>query len=50
MSKTQVNLTITSETYEQFRQICRKEGLYINRQVEIMMEDFIKRHGDYKDK
>lgn len=42
--KLSANLQISREVYETFKQICDEKGMKYNRQVEIMMERFIKEH------
>ncbi len=42
--KTYANLAVSRPVYDCFREICNKQGWKYNRQVEKLMEEFIKRH------
>jgi len=42
MGAKNVTLRVNSETYEHYRNYCKKEGLLVSRQFEIMMEKQMK--------
>jgi antitoxin component of RelBE/YafQ-DinJ toxin-antitoxin module len=37
-----ITLRVNSELYDKYRELCKKKGLLVSRQVEIMMEQQIK--------
>ena len=37
-----ITLRVNSKTYEKYKNMCKKKGLLISRQVEIMMEEQLK--------
>ncbi len=37
-----ITLRVNSKTYEKYKNLCKKKGLLISRQFEIMMEDQLK--------
>ncbi len=37
-----ITLKVDSETYDKYREYCKKKGLIVSRQFEIMMEDQLK--------
>ena len=42
MESKNVTLRVNSELYDNYREFCKKKGLLISRQVEIMMEEQMK--------
>jgi len=42
MTAKNITLSVDSETYKKYREHCKKKGLLVSRQVEIMMEEQIK--------
>ena len=47
MDTKNVTLRVNSKLYEKYRAFCKKKGLLVSRQVEIMMEEQMK-EGDKK--
>lgn len=43
MESKNITLRVNSELYDQYREVCKKKGLLISRQVEIMMEEELKK-------
>jgi len=43
MESKNITLRVSSELYAHYREFCKKKGLLISRQVEIMMEEQLKR-------
>ena len=39
MESKNITLRVNSELYNEYRQLCKKKGLLVSRQVEIMMEE-----------
>ena len=37
-----ITLRVNSDLYDKYRELCKKKGLLISRQVEIMMEEQFK--------
>jgi len=42
MSSKNVTLSVNAELYDRYREFCKKKGLLISRQFEIMMEKQMK--------
>ncbi|MBU0459762.1 MAG: hypothetical protein KJ771_03055 [Nanoarchaeota archaeon] len=42
MESKNVTLRVNSELYDKYREFCKKKGLLMSRQVEIMMEEQLK--------
>lgn len=42
MESKNITLRVNSEIYEKYRGFCKKKGLLVSRQVEIMMEEQMK--------
>lgn len=42
MDTKNITLKVNSELYDQYRELCKKKGLIVSRQFEIMMEEQIK--------
>lgn len=42
MSSKSVTLKVESELYDKYREYCKKKGLIVSRQFEIMMEEQLK--------
>ena len=42
MQSKNITLRVNSELYDTYREFCKKKGLLISRQVEIMMEEQLK--------
>ena len=42
MESKNITLRVNSELYDKYREFCKKKGLLISRQVEIMMEEQLK--------
>jgi len=42
MESKNITLRVNSELYDEYRQLCKKKGLLVSRQVEIMMERQLK--------
>ncbi len=45
MESKNITLRVNSEVYDRYREFCKKKGLLISRQVEIMMEEQLKKEG-----
>jgi len=43
MGSKNITLRVSSELYDKYRSFCKKKGLLVSRQVEIMMEEQMKR-------
>ena len=43
ISSQNVTLKVNSEVYQEYRKLCKKKGLIVSRQFEIMMEEQMKR-------
>ena len=39
MKSKNITLRVNSEIYDKYREYCKKKGLLVSRQVEIMMEE-----------
>ena len=39
MESKNITLRVNSELYDKYRDLCKKKGLLVSRQVEIMMEE-----------
>ena len=48
MESKNITLRVNSEVYELYKEYCKKKGLLISRQVEIMMEEQLKKEGARK--
>ena len=46
MESKNITLRVNSELYGEYRQLCKKKGLLVSRQVEIMMEEQIERNKE----
>ncbi len=42
MQSKNITLRVNSELYDKYREFCKKKGLLMSRQVEIMMEEQLK--------
>jgi len=42
MESKNITLRVNSEVYNKYRELCKKKGLLVSRQVEIMMEGQLK--------
>jgi hypothetical protein len=42
MDSKNITLRVDSKTYDKYRDFCKKKGLLVSRQVEIMMEEQMK--------
>jgi len=42
MESKNITLRVNSDLYDKYRELCKKKGLLISRQVEIMMEEQLK--------
>ncbi len=42
MESKNITLRVNSELYDKYREFCKKNGLLMSRQVEIMMEEKLK--------
>ena len=42
MESKNITLRVNTELYDKYREFCKKKGLLISRQVEIMMEQQLK--------
>ena len=42
MESKNITLRVNSELYDKYREFCKKKGLLMSRQVEIMMEEQLK--------
>lgn len=42
MESKNITLRVNSELYDKYREFCKKKGLLMSRQVEIMMEENLK--------
>jgi hypothetical protein len=45
MESKNITLKVNSEIYDKYREYCKKKGLIVSRQVEIMMEEQLKKEG-----
>jgi len=43
METKNITLLVNSELYDKYREYCKKKGLIVSRQVEIMMEGQLKK-------
>ena len=48
MDSKNITLRVDSKTYDKYRDFCKKKGLLVSRQVEIMMEEQMKKEGAKK--
>ena len=48
MESKNITLRVNSELYNKYRELCKKKGLLVSRQVEIMMEGQLKKEGAKK--
>ena len=46
MQSKNITLRVKSDLYDKYRELCKKKGLLISRQVEIMMEGQLKKEGN----
>ena len=44
MGSKNITLKVNSEIYDKYREYCKKKGLIVSRQVEIMMEVQLKKN------
>ncbi len=42
MGSKNITLRVNSKTYDEYRELCKKKGLLVSRQFEIMMEEQMK--------
>jgi hypothetical protein len=45
MESKNITLRVNSELYDKYRGLCKKKGLLVSRQVEIMMEEQLRKEG-----
>jgi len=45
MDSKNITLRVDSKLYDSYREFCKKKGLLVSRQVEIMMEEQMKKEG-----
>ena len=45
METKNITLKVNSLIYNKYREFCKKKGLIVSRQVEIMMEEKLKQEG-----
>jgi len=45
MSSKSVTLKVDSKTYDNYREFCKKKGLIVSRQFEILMENELEKNG-----
>jgi len=45
MESKNITLRVNSDLYDKYREFCKKKGLLISRQVEIMMESQLRGEG-----
>ena len=45
MESKNITLKVNSEIYDKYREYCKKKGLIVSRQFEIMMEEQLKKEG-----
>ena len=43
MDTKNITLLVNTEVYDKYREYCKKKGLIVSRQVEIMMEEQLKK-------
>ena len=43
MDTKNITLLVKSELYDKYREYCKKKGIIVSRQVEIMMEEQLKK-------
>ncbi|MBU1245408.1 MAG: hypothetical protein ABIJ20_02850 [Nanoarchaeota archaeon] len=43
MDSKNITLRVNSKVYDRYRELCKKKGLLVSRQVEIMMEEQLKK-------
>ena len=43
MESKNITLRVNSKVYDKYRELCKKKGLLVSRQVEIMMEQQLKK-------
>ena len=48
MESKNITLRVNSELYNEYRELCKKKGLLVSRQVEIMMEEQLEKEGAKK--
>ena len=48
MDSKNITLRVDSKLYDNYREFCKKKGLLVSRQVEIMMEEQMKKEGARK--
>jgi len=48
MTNKNVTLSVDSETYENYSEYCKKNGLVISKRFEIFMQKELKENGDKK--
>ena len=46
MQSKNITLRVNTALYEKYKEFCKKKGLLISRQVEIMMENNLKNGGE----
>ena len=49
MGTKNITLLVNTELYDKYREYCKKKGLIVSRQVEIMMEEQLKKEGREND-
>lgn len=48
MDSKNITLRVDSKLYDEYRDFCKKKGLLVSRQVEIMMEEQMNKEGARK--
>jgi hypothetical protein len=46
MESKNITLRVNAELYETYKEFCKKKGLLLSRQFEIMIEDQLKKEGN----
>ncbi len=45
MESKNITLRVKSKIYDKYRELCKRKGLLVSRQVEIMMEEQLKKEN-----
>ena len=45
MTTKNITLKVNSHLYDQYRELCKKKGLIVSRQFEILIEEALKKEG-----
>jgi hypothetical protein len=49
MESKNITLKVNSETYDKYRELCKKKGWILSRQFEILMEEQLEKEGENND-